>query len=125
MLHMFGINMLVTPSSGTMVEFDWPRFIPLLESLLHTKRFYNGAEHDHNTLLMYSVGGDSMIDRAATIKAGGAVRMLICHNRKGCKRASFRCAAASASEFPRPHQPRTASSSAPAKRWGTMFTVRA
>ena len=62
------INMLITPSGGTMVEFDWPRFIPL-----HTERFYNGAEHVYSTLLMYLVGGDSMIDRAATIKAGGAV----------------------------------------------------
>ena len=79
------INMLVTPSSGTMVDFDWPRFIPL-----HTKRFYNGGEHDYNTLLMYSVGGDSMIDRAATVKAG-AVRMLVCHNRIGCKRLVAVC----------------------------------
>ena len=41
--------MLVIPSGGTMAEFDWPRFIPL-----HTTRFFNGAEHDYNTLLVYS-----------------------------------------------------------------------
>ena len=47
---------------------------------------FKGDTHHYTTMVPYAVGGDSLIDRAATVTAGGEVKMLICGTKKGCKR---------------------------------------
>ena len=48
---------------------------------------HKGEQYESRKLLAYAVGaGDSLIDRQATAHAGGAIRMLICNMKYGCKR---------------------------------------
>ena len=85
-------NFGVRPEAGadgnmiSMAEFVWPSVIPVTKKVQ-----FKGETHHYNTMVMYAVGGDSLVDRAATIKSGGEVKMLICGTKKGCKRLMSVC----------------------------------
>ena len=70
----------------TLAAFEWPQKIPVTKVVE-----FKGATHNYNTLITYSIGGDSLIDRAATIQAGGEVKSLICGAKKGCKKLMAVC----------------------------------
>ena len=70
----------------TLAAFEWPQKIPVTKVVE-----FKGETHQYNTMITYAIGGDSLIDRAATIKAGGDVKLLICGGKKGCKKLMSVC----------------------------------
>ena len=70
----------------TLAAFEWPQAIPITKTVE-----YKGKTHQYKTMINYAIGGDSLIDRAATIKAGGEVKLIICGAKKGCKRLMSVC----------------------------------
>ena len=84
----FGVHPAVN-ANGTrvaMAAFEWPPMIPVTKVVQFKVERYH-----YNTMVNYAVGGDSLIDRAATIQAGGEIKMLICGGKKGCKRLMSTC----------------------------------
>ena len=79
------INMNLCPSSGDMTAINWPPKLPLTKTVI-----YQGTERQYTTELEYEVGGDSLVDRAATLKAGTTC-MLVCNRKYGCKRLMTVC----------------------------------
>ena len=55
-------------------------------------------------MVQYAIGGDSLVDRNATVKAGGEVKMLICGAKKGCKKLMSVCGGSCATRRQLNHQ---------------------
>lgn len=97
----FGVYPAAHPSGETinMAAFEWPRLIPVTKDVE-----FKGEIHQYNTLVHYAIGGDSLIDRAATVKAGGEVKMLVCGHKKGCKKLMSICRGSCAIRRQQSHQ---------------------
>ena len=80
-------NFTVKPREGDMKSYDWASFptIPCEKLVL-----YKDEVKAVPIELHYSVGGDSLIDRART-ELTGRVQYLICNKKYGCKRPNLLC----------------------------------
>ena len=98
------LNFGVCPASGdggrmlNVAQFDWPQFLPVTKTVI-----FKGEPHEYKTMVNYAVGGDSLVDRAASLGAG-EVKMLICNKKHGCKRLMSVCRGKCAEERQVKHQ---------------------
>ena len=97
----FGVYPAANPSGEriSMAAFEWPPMIPITKTVE-----FKGEIHHYNTQIQYAIGGDSLIDRAATVKAGGEIKMLVCGNKKGCKKLMAVCGGSCATRRRLNHQ---------------------
>ena len=83
-------NFTVKPIDGNMKSFDWGAH----PTVLLSKTLVVAGEAEPRVLethINYTVGGDSLIDRAATIKNDGRTIMSICNKLTGCKMPTTIC----------------------------------
>ena len=98
------LNFGVCPASGeggrmlNLAQFDWPQYLPVTKTVI-----FKGEPHEYKTMVNYAVGGDSLVDRAASLGAG-EVKMLICNKKHGCKRLMSVCRGKCAEERQVKHQ---------------------
>ena len=83
-------NFTVKPDDCNMKSFDWGAH----PTVLLSKTLVVAGESEPRVLethINYTVGGDSLIDRAATIKNDGRIVMSICNKLTGCKMPTLIC----------------------------------
>jgi hypothetical protein len=83
-------NFTVKPINGDMKSFDWGAH----PTLVLSKTLVVAGEAEPRVLethINYTVGGDSLIDRAATVKNNGRIVMSICNKLTGCKMPIMIC----------------------------------